>query len=419
MQGVGARHSGMPSATAPEAGTRPTVDLLDPAFYQAGPHEAFTWMRANEPVYRDEANSLWAVSRHADVLDVERSSATFVSGRGYRSWWSPEENNIIAQDDPAHVAQRRLVSDRFTPRAVRTQREWLEATVGELLDGIEERGGDIEVVGDLAAPLPCRLTAKLLGVPEDRWADIKSWSERLMRIDMAPRDPHVAMDLFAAIGEFVELLGAAVPEKRGCPMDDLLSVWANAEVDGRPVYGDDRLLHETGLFIAGGAETTRTVISHGLRVLADHPDQWDLLAQHPEHLTTAVEELIRWVTPLNNFFRTAAADARIGDVEVAEGDRVILLYPSANRDEAVFAEPFRFDVTRSPNPHVAFGHGTHFCIGANLARFELGLLFGELTRRFEPPRVLAEPEVEANIFARSVRRFPVHLAPRGTPTRPA
>lgn len=391
--------------------TRPEVDLLDPNFYQGDPHPAFTWMRANEPLYRDERNGLWAVTRHADVLEVERRSDTFVSGRGYRSWWSPEENNIIAQDDPDHLTQRRLVSNRFTPRAVRAHEEWLRATVDRLLEPIASRG-ELDVVDDLAAQLPCRLTARLLGFGEDRWRDIKGWSERLMRIDMAPRDPEVAQELFQAIMEFAAVLAQVVPERRACPMDDLISVWAHAELAGRHGYTDDRMVHEVGLFIAGGAETTRTVIAHGLDVFSRHPEQWDLLAEHPELVPTAVEELIRWVTPLNNFFRTAAADTTIGGRPVGAGDRIVLLYPSANRDEDVFVAPFTFDVTRSPNPHVSFGHGTHFCIGANLARFELGILFGELTRRFRAPEPLGPCEVEANIFARSVRAFRCRLTPR-------
>ncbi len=394
--------------------THRSFDLLDPAFHQADPHPAYTWMRANEPLYRDAPNGLWAVTRHADVLEVERRSDTFLSGRGYRSWWAPGENSIIAQDDPDHLAQRRLVSNRFTPRAVRTQEDWLRATIDALLAPIEA-SGELDVIPGLAAQLPCRLTAKLLGFPEDRWPDVRVWSEKLMRIDMAPRDPEVFDDLFATIGEFGMLLAEVVPERRGCPMDDLLSVWANAEVAGEHGYAHDRMIHEVGLFIAGGAETTRTVIAHGLATFAEHPDQWDLLARHPEHVASAVEELIRWVTPLNNFFRTVADDAEdpsIGGRPVAPGDRIVLVYPSANRDEDVFVDPFTFDVTRSPNPHVAFGHGTHFCIGANLARFELGILFGELTRRFRPPELRSPVEVEPNIFARSVRSLRVGLAPR-------
>jgi len=386
-------------------GVRPTVDLVDPDFYRsAGMHDAFTWMRANEPVYRDEANELWAVTRHADVLDVERRSGVFVSGRGYRRHWEPTENNMIAQDDPQHGVQRRLVNRRFTPRAVRRNEDWLRATIDELLDHAAE-AGEIEVIDDLAAQLPARLTARLLGFPEERWRDVKGWSERLMRLDTAPEDPAIEMDVMVACMEFNQLLIELAPEKRSCPADDLVSTWA-AE------YEHERMFNETGLFIAGGAETTRTAIAHGLRAFCDHPDQWELLAERPELVPTAVDEVIRWVTPLNNFFRTAVADSVIGDQPVADGDRIILLYPSANRDEAVFDDPFTFDVTRSPNPHLAFGFGTHFCIGANLARYELGLLFTELTRRFTDLRPVTEPDVEPNIFARAVRSFRLELSPR-------
>lgn len=396
--------------------TRPDVDLLDPELYRSDPHEIWAWMRANEPLYRDERNGLWAVTRHADVLEVERRSDVFSSARGYRSWWAPEENSIIAQDDPGHVAQRRLVSNRFTPRAVRGQDEWVDATVTDLLDAIAARhgdgGGPVDLVSALAAPLPCRLTARLLGLPEDRWDDIKRWSERLMRIDAAPREQVAAEQLFEAIGEFAQTVGGVLPDKQACPMDDLLSVWANTDLHGDGGYGPNRMIHEVGLFIAGGAETTRTVIAHGTRVLADHPDQWERMAAEPELVPSAVEELVRWVTPLNNFFRTALVDTEVGGRPVAEGDRLELVYPSANRDEDVFVDPFRFDITRSPNPHVAFGHGTHFCLGANLARRELQALFRQLTARFEPPVVVTEPDVEPNIFARAVRSFEVELAPR-------
>jgi len=387
------------------------VNLLDPEFYRGDPHTGFEWMRANEPVYRDFDNKLWGISRHADVLDVERRSSVFASGQGYRSVWVPEESSIIAMDDPEHLTQRRLVSNRFTPRAVRTQGEYLRSTINELLDGIAD-SETTEVIEDLAAQLPCRLTARLLGFPEDRWRDVKSWSERLMRIDSAPNDVAIFEDLYSAIGEFVALVAQIAPERAACPADDLLSVWSNAPCPDGQGYSELRMLYEVGLFIAGGAETTRTVIAHGLRVLADHPDDWERLRNEPEVVPLAVEELIRWVTPLNNFFRTATENTRIGDQDIAEGDRIMLLYPSANRDEAVFARPNELVIDRSPNPHVAFGHGTHFCLGANLARFELQLLFGELARRFEPPVVISEPDVEPNVFARAVRSFDVQLQTR-------
>ena len=184
------------------------------------------------------------------------------------------------------------------------------------------------------------------------------------------------MGMVSAIIEFNELLTDEAEERRRCPADDLVSVWVGAG------YDPMTLMHETGLFIAGGAETTRTAIARGLRVLCDHPDQWEAAAADPALVPGLVEEVIRWVTPLNNFFRTATAADRIGDQPVEAGDRVMLAYPSANRDEDVFDDPFTFDIRRSPNPHVAFGQGTHFCLGANLARLELRMLFETLTSRW-------------------------------------
>ncbi len=395
----------MSAPTLPGTGTRPTFDLLDPEFYRSNPHEAYTWMRAHEPVYRDDANGLWAITRHADVLDVERRSDVFLSGPGYRALPSPDETNMIAQDDPRHQQQRRLVSREFTPAAVRTRADEIRDLVTSILDeALDEGAGELEVIDQLAAQLPARLTSRLLGFPEGQWRDLKSWSERLMRLDTMDKDPDVAMGVVTACFEFNTQLDDLLAARIGCPMDDLLSTWANAEIDGEPL---DRMsvFHETGLFISGGSETTRTVIAHGLRVLCDHPDQWELLAERPDAVPAAVEELLRWVTPLNNFFRTAAVDAEVGGEAIAAGDRIILLYPSANRDEAVFDEPFRFDVTRNPNHHVAFGYGTHFCLGANLARQTLRILFEELPRRVTALRVVSEPDVEPNLFARAVRSF--------------
>jgi cytochrome P450 family 142 subfamily A polypeptide 1 len=194
-------------------------------------------------------------------------------------------------------------------------------------------------------------------------------------------------------------------------MDDLLSVWSNAEIDGEALSMDS-IFHEAGLFVSGGAETTRTLISHGLRAFADHPDQWERLAREPELVPSAVEELLRWVTPLNNMFRTTTEETTIGGTTLPAGARVMLLYPSANRDEDVFADPFTFDITRNPNPHLAFGNGTHFCLGATLARQLLKLLFTSMTARFTNLQVVSEPDVEPNIFARAVRSFELSLEVR-------
>jgi cholest-4-en-3-one 26-monooxygenase len=377
----------------------PPLNLLDPAWWADldRVHDFFAWARREAPVYTD-ANGYRVVTRHADVIEVERRSDVFSSRGSYRANLAPDESNTIALDDPEHLDQRRLVSRRFTPRAVQAHAGFLRSRIDELVDAVAGQGR-LEVVQDLAAQLPSRLTADLLGFPEDRWEDLKSWSERLMRTDSVTFDNDALMGVIAAITEFNGVLQEIAAERKGCPADDLISVWAGAGMEPLP------LMHETGLYIAGGAETTRTAIARGLAVLAEHPDQWEAAAADPALVPGLVEEVIRWVTPLNNMFRRVLHDDRIGELPVQAGDRVMLAYPSANRDEDVFEDPFRFDIRRDPNPHVAFGQGTHFCLGANLARLELRLLFGALTQRWTNLRVLSPPDIEPNIFAGAVRRF--------------
>src|SRR3954447_1042364 len=389
------------------ATTVTTPDLLDERFYADidGMHETFAYLRANDPVYRDPTSGMIGVTRHRDVVDVERRAKVFVSGQGYRSFWSPMEDNMIAQDDPGHAEQRGLVARRLTPKGVERDEAPLRATVTDLLDAVEG-DGKMEVVDAIAAQLPCRLTGTLLGFGEDRWRDIKTWSERLMRIDSIPRDPsgEVMQGVMGAITEFQAGLNELVPAYREAPGDSFISVWANAEVKGCPM-NDGTIMNETGLFISGGAETTRTVIARGLRVFCDHQDQWERMAADPSLVPAAIEEVIRWVTPLNQMFRTAVADDVIGDTPVQAGDRIALLYPSANRDEEVFDDPFTFDITRSPNPHVAFGFGPHVCVGQSFARLELQVLFEQLAKRFTNLRVISEPVIEENLFAGAVKRF--------------
>lgn len=390
---------------------RPTFDVLDPDFYRADPHEAFTWMRANEPVYRDEKNSMWVVSRHADVLDVERRAAVFSSRNAYRAIAGEGEENMIAHDDPTHLAQRRIVNRRFTPRAVRSQDDEFAALIDELIAAFVG-DGRVEVVEALAAQLPSRLTCRMLGFDEDEWPLIKSWSERLMRTDSREASEERMLEFIGANMELYQRVADERDELSGCPVDltsgtGLMAVWANDDA-----YDVERMFHEVGLFVAGGAETTRTVIAHGLRVFCDHPEQWEALAADSSLAPAAVEEMIRWVTPLNNMFRRATSDDVVGGQPIAAGDRLMLAYPSANRDEAVFEDPFTFDIARDPNPHLAFGHGTHFCLGANFARHELTILLQKLAAAVTDLRPIGEPDVEPNIFARAVRRFDLAFTPR-------
>jgi len=401
-------HRGVSGVVA-DASQGRSFDLLDPELYRRDPHDAWSWMRANEPVYRDARNGLWAVTRHADILDVERRSAAFVSGQGYRAIWSPSEANMIAHDDPRHRQQRMLVQPRFTKRSVDERRHAVETLTAEVLDQAIGHAGtgercSFELVDAIAGRLPARLTAQLLGFPDDDWRLLKSWSERLMRTDMRERDGRIFREFAAANQEFTTRLAEVAQRKLVEPTDDLISMWLHARIDGEPL-SPEAIAHEVGLFISGGAETTRTAISHGLRELIEHPEEWERLAADPSLLPGAVEEVLRWVSPLNNMFRRAVADDRIGDQPIGAGDRIIMLYPSGNRDADVFDDPFRFDIERSPNPHVAFGFGTHLCIGSHVARASLAAVFGQLAQRLTDLEALTEPDVEANIFARAVVSF--------------
>ena len=389
---------------------RMIIDLLDPALYQSNPHDVWAWMRANEPVYRDEKNKLWGITHHADVMDVERRSSVFSSSGVYRAVLSPGESNMIAQDDPRHRQQRMLVQPQLTHAGVATRTAEVEALVAELVAEAVAQG-EFDVVELIAGQLPARLTARLLGFPEEMWPQVKSWSERLMRTDMRERDPLIMDEFIDANREFLGAMMPILEEVSACPRNDFMSIWAHAEIDGQKLP-PEAIFHEVGLFIAGGAETTRTAISHGIRAFIDHPEQWEELAAKPELIDSAVEEVLRWVTPLNNFFRMALADDVVGGQPIAAGDRVILLYPSANRDESVFNDPFAFDIHRNPNPHLSFGFGTHLCVGANLARLVLTTMFRELSAQATGLSVVCEPDVEANIFARAVRSFQIRVTPR-------
>jgi cytochrome P450 family 142 subfamily A polypeptide 1 len=384
---------------------RLVVDLLDPYMYQdrARMHAAFAWMRANEPVYRDERNGLWGITRHADLKDVERRSMVFGSSQGYRAIWNPDEINMIAQDDPRHRQQRLLVQGDLTAAAVATRAPSIEALIAELLDAAVAKP-EMEVIDEFSGQLPARLTCQLLGYPETMWREVKSWSERLMRIDMRERDGHTFTEFIEANMEFVQALVPIATERAQCPAHDFISTWVNSEIDGERLP-PAAIVHEVGLFISGGAETTRTAISHGLRAFVDHPDQWEAMAADPSLVPGAVEEVLRWVTPLNNMFRRAMSDDEVGGQPIRRGDRIIMLYPSANRDEAVFADPFTFDIRRSPNPQIAFGFGTHMCVGTNVARTTLASVFTQLSQRITDLRVVTDLDIEPNIFAPAVRSF--------------
>ena len=356
---------------------RPEINLLDGQFYTADPFPHFAWMRAHAPVFRDEANALWGVTRHADVMQVSKRPDAFCSSGSSRPD-APALPSMINLDDPAHRIRRGLVNKGLTPRRVQEHEPRVRAICRELIDRFVA-AGECDFVHDVAAPLPMMIIGDLLGVEPADHDRLLRWSDDLLGGQSSTAPIEALMAAQAAFVEYAEYHRHVVADRRAKPrQDDLMSILVHAEIDGEGL-DDDALLQESLLILVGGDETTRHVISGGMDALLGHPDQYALLRREPARVTVAIEEMLRWVTPIQNMNRTATRDVELCGESIRAGDKVLLLYPAANRDESVFAEPQRFDVTRQPNPHVAFGgYGGHFCLGASLARLELRVMFEEL-----------------------------------------
>ena len=360
------------------------INLLDRSFYAGDPYPGYAWLRAEAPVYHDDSTGLWALSRHADVLWAERSTSVLSSALGSRPGRQPQPT-MIDSDDPVHTRRRRVVSRGFTPRRVADHEAHLRAVVTELIDAVAPLG-TCDLVADLAAPLPMRMIAELLGVPASDGPRLQHWSDQLIS---AADDPAYRTDaVMEAALEWAAYASAIVTDRRAAPQEDLMSLLVGeSDEDG---LSHEELIGEALLLLVGGNETTRNVISGGMEALMRHPDQMARLAADPTGIPLAVEECLRWVTPIINMARTTTADVEIRDTVIPAGEQVLLLYAAANRDEAVFDEPERFDTSRSPNNHVSFGFGTHFCLGAALARLEIKVMLEEVLTRL-PDMALEAP----------------------------
>jgi cytochrome P450 family 142 subfamily A polypeptide 1 len=316
---------------------------------------------------------------------------------------------MINMDPPEHSFRRRLVNTGFTPRRVQDHEPYLRQTVTRLLDGVCERGS-CDVVAEIATPLPMAMIGELMGLPEEDHARLLHWSDLF-----ATGGPEVREEVERAVGEWIDYIMRIVDERRTAgPGEDLISLVVHASDEGRSLTDAD-LIFETMLILVGGDETTRHVVSGGLETLLRHPDQLALVRDDRSLLPTAVEEMLRWVSPIKNMNRTATRDVELGGMQIHKDDRVLLLYPSANRDEDVFSDPERFDVRRDPNPHVAFGaFGRHHCLGAQLARLELRVLFEELLDRM-PDIHLADPDEprreRRGTFVLGLESLPVEFTP--------
>lgn len=386
------------------------LDLLDPYLYAADPWPVYKRLRDESPVYRDR-NGLWCISRYRDVLEIEKNTAVYSSANGSRPFIEMSVS-MINKDDPVHTQQRRLVASRFTPGHLRRHEEMVRRAVTELIDAIAPLG-HAEVVEQLAAPLPAMIICDLIGYDHDKWPKVKWWSETTMTnagyLDDDERRPYDDSSM-ADFGQESFLLYEA---RRADPRDDLMSVWAHATLGGEPVSVEEAL-NEAILLVDGGAETTRSTIGQTVLALCQFPDQRAKLIEQPELLRTAVEEFIRWASPILNMRRTVVADHELQGHQLGHGEQVLLMYPSANRDERVFDSPDTFDVTRRHNHHVAFGFGTHFCLGANLARLELRVLFEELLRRLPDFRLAPgfEPEFVPGFFTRTLKELQIVFTPQ-------
>jgi cytochrome P450 len=392
-----------------------TDALLDPATYASDVHLVLDRLRAEAPIAWNGTRGFWAVTRHADVSEASSDPARFCSSRGILvdeidvTYDSPP--TMMHSDPPEHTRYRKLVRPGFTNAVVRQLEVLVRERTAAALDALATKaagGAVVDVTAELAVPLPIQLIAQLLGLPEGDEERLFRWSEAAIpgATDWGEDERN------ELLGEMtVELLGLA-SARRQEPRDDVVSMLATYEEDGEQLTDDELGMFLIQLLVAGN-ETTRNAISGGLVALAEHPEQLDRLAGDPTLLPTAVEEVLRWTTPVTSFLRTAVHDTELGGTAVAAGDPLLLIYAAANRDEAEFGPTAGiFDVGRSPNHHVALGHGPHFCLGAALARLELAVLLEGVAARWRRLAVAGPVVHSGSSVISGIKSAPLTLDPR-------
>lgn len=376
------------------------IDSLDPRLYD-DPWDTYRWLRDESPLYWDATNELWVVSRHEDVSHVSRHPERYCAAEGVRPRVAAPMS-IIAMDDPEHTRQRRLINKGFTPRTVRELTPHMRELANQIIDGIAHRG-ECDFVEEMAAHVPLIVIAELLGLDPDQRSRLYAWSEAMMAGDghVDPESPqlHTAADAF---GQYVEMCLPLIEERRGSSeATDIISILVNAHDDGALARSDtggaelaaddtltsDELLMFLVLLVVAGNETTRNALSGGLLAFSQFPDQKQKLLDHPELIDLAVDEIVRFVSPVLTFCRTVTETHEYQGHTLEAGQQVLMLYQSANRDERVFEGPDELRVDRDPNPHLGFGIGTHYCLGANLARAEIRVVFEVLFARLRDIRV--------------------------------
>lgn len=389
------------------------VDFCAPSTHD-NPYEMYDYFLEREPLYFDEKNGVWEVFRYDDIVTIERDTETFISGGGVRPN-IPGDPGMIYQDGEQHNKQRALVSSAFTPRQMRKMEDRVRVIVRELVDGMLAKD-EVDIVPDLAAALPMRLIADMLDIPEEKRASVQQWINRITKGGCGP--DYVTDEVNDAFEKFCEHHEEMYQDRlaAGCTGQDIITIWMNAEINGEKL-DESQLLFEHVLLNVGGAETTRSAIAGGLERLSNDQRQYDALYADPSLIPNAVEEIIRWVCPFVNMYRTATRDYELHGKVIKEGQQVGLTYPAANRDPRHFKDPHTFDIFRDfskESKHLSFGMGPHFCLGASLARMEIRLSLEEMTKRVKRIRIAEGTAVEyvSSSFTRGLKKYPAILEPR-------
>jgi cytochrome P450 len=391
-------------------GVLPDLPLTDPAFHASEPWDVYRWLRDESPVHWFAPAGFWAVTRHEDVLAISKDPLTYCNGegmtmRGGELEDTAEVTTLITMDPPRHTVHRALISRAFTPAAISRLEGHIRDIARDILDGVPV-AEPIDFVDVVAARLPVIVIAELLGVPTEDRDKFVAWSNASVGV----ADPEYAHLQQTSAAEEYEYFERILEQRRLRPADDLLSVIVRAEAECDDFTHSD-VMTLCFLLLAAGNETTRNLITQGVLALTRHPDQMDLLRERRE-VRRAVEELMRWVSPVIHMARTVTRDTVVRDQPVRAGDQVVLFYGAANRDDRVFGDTADdLLVTRDPNPHLGFGFGTHFCLGAALARLEARVLYDELLDRFGEWRVVGPPEPLHSTMIRGIKHLPVVLGP--------
>jgi cytochrome P450 family 142 subfamily A polypeptide 1 len=400
----------MTSTISGALATQPDVDFTDGTFYaDGGARAAYRWMRANQPVFRDR-NGLAAATTYQAVLDAERNPELFSNTGGIRPE-TPGMPYMIDMDDPQHLLRRKLVNAGFTRKRVMDKVPSIENLCDTLIDGICERG-EADFVRDIAAPLPMAVIGDMLGVlPEDR-ARLLEWSDDLVTGLSSHIDELTAQKVMDAFAGYTAFTMDIIGKRRAEPTEDLFSILVNSEVEGQKM-SDDEIVMETLLILIGGDETTRHTLSGGTEQLLRHRDQWEALVADASGLPAAIEEMLRWTSPVKNMCRTLTADTTFHGTELLSGEKIMLMFESANFDEAQFGDPEDFRIDRNPNSHMAFGFGSHFCLGNQLARLELSMMTKRVLERLPDLRLAdgAEVPLRPANFVSGPEAMPVVFTP--------